>query len=392
LCLARGFSPGFTDAVPASERELLNRKNMPAIPKNFVSVYRALRTPFSPVGSNHLRSRPEELLAKLANAMLDPLGIKEVESWLVACPFPEGSQGWNIARAAAHLANKESSGAAVVSSLANSGLDAFLSSVGRLALTGGASLVSAVDLGSRVSYGGATPDAALSYELLQRHAFWPRHMAAHTFTEQSGIKRNELDAYASQRKPGRCPLLMGLPIEQDNAAAPLPESASEFLSNPPIITENGGAPLFTNAHVAPLADGASSLLLARGGALDLRPLASIRGVGSAAINGKRAPEALVTACQRALQRAEVSAQSIERVYLDDSFAGVALGVVRRLGLDSTRLNSSGSSLRCGFSAGADGLRLIAEASLSLSMGEGKLALVGGWSEGGAASAVILESA
>jgi acetyl-CoA acyltransferase len=364
---------------------------MPAIPKNFLGVYRALRTPFVPVGSNQLRSRPEELLAKLANSILDPLGIKEVESWLVACPFPEGQQGWNIARAAAHLANKESSAGAVVSSLSNSGLDAFLSSVGRLALTGGTSLISAVDLGSRVSYGGATPDAALSYELLQRHAFWPRHLAAHTFTEQSNITREELDAYASQKKPGRCPLLMGLPIEQDTAAAPLPAQSSAVIANPPLITESGGEPLFTTAHIAPLADGAATLLLAREGALSIRPMAYVRGIASAATNGKRAPEALLLACQKLLQRAEVSAQALDRVFLDDSFAGVALGVSRRLGADSAKINAFGSSLRCGFSPGVEGVRLLAEAAISLSSGEGKFALVGCWSEGGNASAVMLEA-
>jgi acetyl-CoA acyltransferase len=364
---------------------------MPAIPKGFLGIYRALRTPLVPVGGNLLRSRPEELISKLANALLDPLGSKEIEAWVVGCPFPEGAQGWNIARAAAHLSSKEAAASLVVSSLSTSGLEALLSGVGRVALSGGAAFIAGIDLGSRVPYGGASPDAGLSYELFQRHAFWPKHLAAHSFAEQAQVTRAELDAYASSRRPGRCPLLFGLPIEQDLAHAPLPEAAGPLNASPPLISETGISPLFTTAHVALSADGAASLLVAREGALPLRPLAYVRGIASAGANGKRAPEALVSACQKVLTRSEVSAQTLDKLWLDDSYAGVALGAARRLGIEPAKLNPFGSSLRCGFAAGAEGLRLTAELALSLSLGEGKLGLAASWSEGGTATAILLEA-
>jgi acetyl-CoA acyltransferase len=365
---------------------------MPAIPKGFLGIYRALRTPLVPIGGNLLRSRPEELISKLANALLDPLGAKEVEAWVVGCPFPEGAQGWNIARAAAHLANKESPASIVVSSLSTSGLEALLAGVGRVALSGGMTLVAGVDLGSRVPYGGASPDAALSYELFQRHAFWPKHLAAHSFAEQNQVTRPQLDAYSQRRKPGRCPVLFGLPVEQDVAIAPLPINAAELHTNPPLISENGIAPLFTSAHVAVPSDGAAALLIAREGFLPIRPLAYVRGIASAGANGKRAPEAMLSACQKLLTRGEVTAQSLDRLWLDDSYAGVALGVAKRLGVDLSKVNPIGSSLGCGFAAGVEGLRLSAELALSLNAGEGKFGLAACWSEGGNASAILLEAA
>ena len=175
------------------------------------------------------------------------------------------------------------------------------------------------------------------------------------------------------------------------AIAPLPESSTPLMTSPALISEGGVAPLFTTAHVATIADGAAALLIAREGYLPIRPLAYLRGVASAGANGKRAPEAMLSACQKVLARGEVTAQSLDRLWLDDSYAGVALGVAKRLGVDLQRVNPLGSSLRCGFAAGVEGLRLAAELSLSLSVGEGRFGLAASWSEGGNATAILLEA-
>lgn len=277
----------------------------------------------------------------------------------------------------------------MVSSLSTSGLEALLVGAGRVALTGGLVVSAGVDVGSRVPYGGASPDAGISYELLQHHALWPKHLAAHSFAEHAGVTPKELEAYVARRTPGRCPLLAGLPVEEDAALA----SASGALSvHPPFITDNGGPPLFSAAHLAVPADGGAALLLARDGTIPLRPIAFVRGVASAGANGRRAPEALLLACQKLLMRSEVSVNAVDRWWVDDSFAGVAVGVTRRLGLDPNKVNPRGSALGCGFAAGADGLRLASEAALSLQAQEGKFSVAASWSEGGTATAALFEAA
>lgn len=368
---------------------------MAAIVKGHAGIYRAARTPLAPAGANLLGLRPEAMLARLARALLDPLGAaaRAVEGLWLGCSFPEGMLGLNLARTALLLAGREVVPGCTLSCFGGAGLETVSAVVGRLCAGGEAGLAAGIELPSKVPYGGATLAAGLSYEMLQRDAFWPRHLAAHRVAEEAGLSRAELDAYAARRRPGRFGPQAGFALALDAAAAPpVTPDAPAYPGTPPLYSSTGGEVLFRACHAATPADGAAMLLLGRDGALPGRPLAYVRGVASAGAAPTRAPAALFEACRKALQRAEVAPGLVDLWMVDESFAGVPCGLARGLGIDLARVNPAGGTLGCGFAAGAEGCRLVGEASLALAGGAGRYAVAGAWGEGGVASALVLEVA
>jgi acetyl-CoA C-acetyltransferase len=333
------------------------------------------------------------MLSRLLRSVIDPLGAsaRQLESLSLGCPFPEGAQGLNLARTALIGANRPEMSGRTLSSFGASGLDAVLDAVGLLAAGAPGAVAAGIQLTSRVPYGGSAFSAALSYDLLQRDAFWPKHLAAHSFAESCGLATSALDEAASARLPGLFSPLAGFALSADAGAAPLVRTGAPILATtPPLYSETGGPVLFRDAHAAISCDGAAALVFGRDGALPSRPLAYVRAVASAGAGPTRAPEALVTALGALLQRAGVSAGAVDLWLLDESFVAVPVGVAKRLGVPAGRVNPRGGALACGYCPGAEGLRLVGEAALALAAGGGRLAAVGAWSEGGTASALLLE--
>jgi acetyl-CoA acetyltransferase len=92
----------------------------------------------------------------------------------------------------------------------------------------------------------------------------------------------------------------------------------------------------------------------------------------------------------ALYRGGVSAEEVGRFFVSDDFAAVPVGLGRALGRPLAQLY--GGALASGYAAGADGIRLLGELSLSLASGEARFGLAASWAEGGGAEALLLEAA
>jgi acetyl-CoA C-acetyltransferase len=75
-----------------------------------------------------------------------------------------------------------------------------------------------------------------------------------------------------------------------------------------------------------------------------------------------APEVMgigpVPATQKALARAGLSVGDLDSIELNEAFATQSIAVIRRLGLDGSRVNSDGGAIALGHPLGSSGSRLV----------------------------------
>ena len=121
-----------------------------------------VRSPFTPASKGELaRVRPDDLLAQVLKGLLGKvkLNTADIEDVLVGCAFPEGEQGFNIARMASLLAGiPNTAGGATVNRFCGSSMETIHMAAGKIALGAGELFISAgVESMSRVPMGGFNP-------------------------------------------------------------------------------------------------------------------------------------------------------------------------------------------------------------------------------------------
>ncbi|HXT19830.1 MAG TPA: acetyl-CoA C-acyltransferase, partial [Thermoanaerobaculia bacterium] len=86
------------------------------------------RSPFTPARKGELaKVRPDDIAAQVVRALVERTGIDpaDVEDLIVGCAFPEGEQGFNVARLIAFLAGLPNSvGGATVNRFCGSSMQA----------------------------------------------------------------------------------------------------------------------------------------------------------------------------------------------------------------------------------------------------------------------------
>src|SRR4029078_4814197 len=86
------------------------------------------RSPFTPARKGELaKVRPDDVAAQVVRALVERTGIdpNDIEDLIVGCAFPEGEQGFNVARLIAFLAGLPNSvGGATVNRFCGSSMQA----------------------------------------------------------------------------------------------------------------------------------------------------------------------------------------------------------------------------------------------------------------------------
>jgi hypothetical protein len=326
---------------------------MSVLPRGAVCMFGALRSPFV----NLSAVRPDVLLSRLLRAFIDRTSGAgaAASSFFLGCAHPEGIMGWNLARQALCFADLPMVSGSVTSSLALSGIDALAASTGSILLQGGLSLAGAISQPSRVPYGGLAPEQAISYELMSRQATWPRALA-----------RQELltDLQAS------------------------PEEIAALQARTGKISVFTSEDLPTEEHPMPNPDAAVLLLLGREHALRQRPWCSVRGVVKVAGAARTAPLRMVEAAHALLASQQLRMSHIDRWLVVDSEPLLALSVAKHLALPVSGLLAATNTRA---QEPVDSLHQLAEAAFLLAHGELNRVVVCSWSEGGQASAILLEA-
>ena len=366
------------------------------------------RSPFHLAGKGALaRTRPDDLAAAVVRALVERTGIDPaaIEDLIVGCAFPEGEQGFNVARLIGLLAGLPlATGGMTVNRFCGSSMSAVHYAAGQIALGAGEVFIAAgVEGMSRVPMMGFNPlpNPALAKT---SSAYIGMGDTAENLATRYGIDRATQEAFAlaSQHKAAAAIAAGKLADEivpimtraglVDADGCPRPGTTAEGLAGlKPAFSATGTV---TAGTASPLTDGASAVLVASEDYARARGLPILARIRSTAISGC-SPDIMgigpVESSRKALERAGISVADLDIVELNEAFASQSLACIADLGLDPAKINLDGGAIALGHPLGATGARIVGKAASLLQREGGRFALATQCIGGGQGIATVLEA-
>ena len=368
-----------------------------------------VRSPFTPARKGALtKVRPDDLAAQVVKGLVEKTGIdpKDIEDLILGCAFPEGEQGFNVARLVTFLADLPRSVAGVtVNRFCGSSMQAIHQAAGAIAIGAGDVFICAgVESMTRVPMMGFNPLPNPELYKTMPEAYMGMGDTAENVAAKYDLSRAEQESFAvTSHKKAAAAQSAGkftdeiIPIQTKDGVVSedgciRAETTAESLAElKPAFKEDG---VVTAGTSSPLTDGASAVLVcseeyaAKHG---LTPLARIKSV---AVDGCL-PEIMgigpVGSSKKALARAGISADDLDVVELNEAFSSQAMASIADLGLDIAKVNIDGGALALGHPLGATGARIVGKAAALLKRDGGKYALASQCIGGGQGIATILEA-
>jgi acetyl-CoA acyltransferase len=346
------------------------------------------RSPFTPAKKGELaRVRPDEIAAQVVRALVERTGANpaDIEDLILGCAFPEGEQGFNVARLIGFLAGlPQSVGGTTVNRFCGSSMQAVHMAAGAIQMGAGELFVCAgVESMTRIPMGGFNPLPHPGLFASYPQAFVSMGETAENLARQFAIprKRQEEFALESQRKAaaaaasGRLDAeIVPITTKQGTVArdgCPRPESTLEGLAELKLAFDQNGT--VTAGTSSPVTDGAAAVLVCSEEYAEKNGLKAMARIRSIAISGC-APETMgigpVLSTRKALHRAGLALDEIDVIELNEAFAAQALACVDELGLDVAKVNLDGGAIALGHPLGATGARITGKTA-ELLVREGK---------------------
>ena len=369
------------------------------------------RTPFHFAAKGDLAFvRPDDLAAIAVMGLLKKTGVegKDIEDLILGCAFPEGEQGFNIARLVVNMAKLPVSVAGVtVNRFCGSSMQAIHQAVGAIRNGSGQAFICAgVESMSRIPMGGFNPlpNPRLAHEYPQ--AYISMGETAENLAHKYSIPRAEQEkfALASQQKAvlaragGRfkdeiVPVTNpdGKEVTEDGCIRA--ETTLQGLADLKLAFDERGS--VTAGTSSPLTDGASATLVTSEEFAQARGLKIMAKIRATAVSGC-APEIMgigpVPASLKALERAKLTIKDIDIIELNEAFAVQAMSVLNELGADYAKVNLDGGAIALGHPLGASGARITGKAASLLQREKKQFALAAMCIGGGQGIATVLEAA
>jgi len=366
------------------------------------------RSPFHLANKGALaRVRPDDLAAQVIRGLITKTGVEaaDIEDVVVGCAFPEGEQGFNIARLVGLLADLPISvGGMTVNRFCGSSMSSIHYAMGQIAIGAGEVFVCAgVESMSRVPMMGFNPlpNPALA---AKSAAYMSMGETAENVATKYQISRADQEALAvsSQQKAAAArdagkltdeivPIQTKTGLVSEDGTIRGETTAEGLAGLKPAFDASGSVTAGTSS---PLTDGASAVLVTTEDYARAHGLPILARIKSVAISGC-APETMglgpILSSQKALERAGISAGDLDVVELTEAFASQALVFIKDLGLDTAKVNIDGGAIAIGHPLGATGARIVGKAASLLKREGGKYALASQCIGGGQGIATILES-
>ena len=353
--------------------------------------------------------RPDDLAAHVVKGLVERTGVNpdDVEDLILGCAFPEGEQGFNMARLVGLMAGLPISVAGTtVNRFCGSSMQAIHMAAGAIQMDAGDVFICAgVESMSRVPMSGFNP---MPNPALIEHmpaAYMSMGETAENVGREYEISREdqEVFAVASQRKAGEAqangrlsdeiiPIeVNGNTIDADGCLRPTTDL--EGLAGLKLAFDENGT--VTAGTASPLTDGAAATLvcsLEYANANGLKPMARIASI---AVSGCK-PETMglgpIFSSRKALSRAGIGAQDLDVIEINEAFATQSIASIRDLELDTAKVNIDGGAIAIGHTLGATGARITGKAAQVLQREGGRYALSTQCIGGGQGIATVLEAA
>ncbi|MHB8189478.1 MAG: thiolase family protein [Ferrimicrobium sp.] len=235
-------------------------------------------------------------------------------------------------------------------------------------------------------------------------------ISAELIAERWGLGREELDALSleSHQRAWRATQegrfhneIIPTPLRDDNGdntdqlltvdEGIRPNSTLEVLANLKSAFKEGGK--ITAGNSSQITDGASACLImseTRAKQLGLKPRARFVSFAVAADDPVLMLTAPIPATRKALERAQLTLDNIDRVEINEAFASVVLAWQHDMKADLERVNVNGGAIALGHPLGASGIRLLATLVNELERSNSRYGLQTMCEGGGMANAYIIE--
>ena len=352
--------------------------------------------------------RPDDLAAQVVRGLIDQTGVNvdDIEDLILGCAFPEGEQGFNMARLVVLMAGLPISVAGTtINRFCGSSMQSIHNAAGAIQMNAGEVFICAgVESMSRVTMGGFNPMPNPALLESNPAAYISMGETAENVGKEYNIDRKEQEQFAvlSQQKAADAqslgkleqeivPIQMnGLTVDTDGCLRP-GTSAEDLAGLKLAFDENGSVTAGTSS---PLTDGAAATLVCSEAYAQENGLEPIARIKSIAVSGCK-PETMglgpIFASRKALDRAELSADAIDVVEINEAFATQSIASVRDLGLNIDKVNIDGGAIAIGHPLGATGARITGKAAQILKREDGRYALSTQCIGGGQGIATVMET-
>ena len=377
---------------------------------NNVVIAGYARSPFHFAHKGKLaKVRSDEMSAVVIRSLINNLNINEsdIEDLIMGCAFPEGEQGFNIARIVGFLSKLPIEVAGTtVNRFCGSSMQSIHIAAGAIALNAGKVFICAgIESMSRVPMTGFNPMPNKTLYEQSPEVYISMGETAENVAKKYKIARVEQDEFAvlSHQKASKAQKLDNfkseiVPIDNgqeivENDGCIRPETSIDGLANlKPAFNEDG---LVTAGTSSPLTDGSSAVLVCSKDYAEEHKLPILASIKSIAVHGCN-PETMgmgpVFATKKALQRAKLSVDDIDIIELNEAFASQALAVIKESKMNINKVNIDGGAIALGHPLGATGARIVGKAASLLNRENKQFALATQCIGGGQGIATILEAA
>jgi acetyl-CoA acyltransferase len=367
------------------------------------------RSPFHFARKGQLAGvRPDDLAAAVIKALVAKAGIDgaTLEDLLLGCAFPEGEQGFNMARLVGLMAGLPNSvGGATLNRFCGSSMQSIHSAAGAIMMDAGEAFICAgVESMSRVPMMGFNPMPNPVFAKTNPGAYLGMGDTAENVAKRWQITRADQEAFAvaSHHKAAAAaaagkfkdeivPITTKSGTVSEDGCIRADASTQGLADLKPAFQADG---VVTAGTSSPLTDGASAVLVCTEDYAKKHKLHALARIKSIAVCGCD-PEIMgigpVGASKKAMERAGITAQQLDVVELNEAFASQAIACMKDLGLSAKTINIDGGAIALGHPLGATGARIVGKAASLLAREKGKYALATQCIGGGQGIATVLEA-
>ncbi len=303
---------------------------------------------------------------------------ERIETVACGCAFPEGENGYNVARALAVKAGLPTEVAGVtVNQLCGSSQQAVMLLADAIAVgKGDLGLAVGLEHMARVPMGGFNP--AFDPELYECGFYIGMGQTAEILAREGAISRADQEEFAVRSHRNALRAWAEGAFAREVVAIDLPDGGKltrdegpqepnleKIRSLPPAFDAGGSV---TAATSSPVTTGAAAALIAStdlAQALGLPLRALIVSTAVAGYDYRRMGLGPLPATEKALARAGLALTDLDVIELTEAYAAQARAVIRQGGWPADKINLLGGALALGHPLGMSGLRVIGQAITTL---------------------------
>ena len=367
------------------------------------------RSPFTIAKKGDLANfRPEDILSQVINDLIISTCINknDIEDLITGCAYPEGEQGYNIAKIVTFMTEMpEHVAGMTINRWCGSSMQAVHSAAGAIAMNSGNIFICCgVESMSKVPINGLSFSPHPKLMITNPNVYLSMGVTAENVAKKYNITRETQQKFSinSHQKANYAELnnnfkdeITEINIENDiiiKDGGIRPNTSQDILNNLKLAFDEKGT--ITAGTASPLTDGAAATLICNEEYAKKNNLSISAKILSTAVHGCP-PELMglgpIEASKKALKRANLSIKDIDIVELNEAFASQSLACISELNIDPLTVNIDGGAIALGHPLGATGVRIVAKAAHLLKREKKKFALVTQCIGLGQGIATILES-